>query len=79
MIDKFFGIVGLIFIIAGNLTIYRNKITRKKYTYPLLILGGLFLLFYSLIIKDFIFIILQSFFVLASIYGLIKIKHKNKK
>lgn len=72
------GIIGLIFIIAGNITIYKPKSIRKKYTYPLLILGGICMTIYSLFLKDTIFIILQIAFILAAIYGLIKIHQRIK-
>lgn len=73
------GILGLILIIIGNLTIYKPKSIRKRYTYPLLIAGGCCMIGYSLFLKDLIFIILQIVFVLVSIYGLIKIHQKVKK
>ena len=73
------AIIGLICIIAGNITIYREKNIRRKYTYPLLIVGGILLEIYSLYLKDDIFIILQGVFILAAIYGLIKIHQRIKK
>lgn len=79
MIKEVFGILGLIAIIIGNLTIYKSKSVRKKYTYPLLILGGIFLMIYSILIKDMIFIILQTIFILTALYGLIKINKRIKK
>ena len=78
LIEEVIGIIGLIFIVIGNLTIYKPKKIRKKYTYPLLIIGGIFLTAYSIIKKDVIFTILQIVFVLVSIYGLIKIHHRIK-
>ena len=78
MIKEVIGILGLILIIIGNLTIYRPKNIRKKYTYPLLILGGICMLIYSTFLNDTIFIILQSVFILASVYGLIKIHQRIK-
>jgi lipid-A-disaccharide synthase-like uncharacterized protein len=78
IIKEVIGILGLILIILGNLTIYKPKSIRRKYTYPLLILGGIFLTVYSILIKDTIFIILQVAFILSAIYGLIKI-HKRIK
>jgi len=80
MIKEVTGILGLILIIIGNITIYKPKKIRKKYTYPLLIVGGIFLTIYSILNKDLILIILQIAFILSSVYGLIKvhqrIKHK---
>ena len=70
------AIVGLICIILGNLYIYREKRIRRKYTYPLLILGGVLLEIYSIYIKDTIFMILQGIFILAAIYGFIKIHQR---
>ena len=78
IVEKIVGILGLIFIVIGNLTIYKSKKIRKEYTYPLLILGGIFLTVYSIMKKDVIFTVLQIVFVLASIYGLIKIHHRIK-
>lgn len=78
MLKEGFGIVGLILIIIGNITIYKPKKIRKKFTYPLLILGGLCMIVYSLFLNDTIFLILQIFFVLASVYGLIKIHQRIK-
>ena len=73
------GIFGLLLIIAGNLTIYRSREIQKKYTYPLLILGGICMVAYSFYLRDKIFIVLQIFFVLAAIYGLIKIQGRGKR
>ena len=78
MLKEGIGIIGLFLIIIGNLTIYKQKKIRKKYTYPLLIVGGIFLLIYSILIKDKIFIILQGVFIISSIYGLIKIYQRIK-
>jgi len=79
MIKEVLGILGLILIIIGNITIYKSKSIRKKYTYPLLILGGIFLTAYSTLIENTIFIILQIIFIITSIYGLIKINGRIKK
>ena len=70
------GALGLIFIILGNLMIYRAAKIRRRYTYPLLIAGGICLEIYSIHLGDKIFIILQGVFILASIFGLIKINEK---
>ena len=78
MLKEVIGILGLLAIIIGNLTIYKPKSIRKKYTYPLLILGGILLTIYSILIKDNIFIILQIIFIITAIYGLIKIHHRIK-
>ena len=64
--------------------ISRKKKIRRRYTYPLLILGGICLEIYSIYIRDLIFIILQGVFIISSVYGIIKINehridHKNKK
>lgn len=74
MIKEVIGIIGLILIIYGNFTIYKNKNFRKKYTYPILIIGGFFLTTYSILIKDIIFIILQILYIFATYYGYTKIK-----
>lgn len=70
------GASGLAFIILGNLMIYRGVKIRRRYTYPLLIAGGICLEIYSIHLGDKIFIILQGVFILVSIYGLIKINEK---
>lgn len=74
------AIVGLLSIILGTSLISSKKIIRRRYTYPLLILGGICLEIYSFYINDLIFIILQAVFIISSIYGLIKIneRHGNK-
>ena len=79
LLEEVIGIIGLIFIVIGNLTIYKPKRIRRKYTYPLLIVGGIFLTAYSIIKKDLIFTTLQILFVIVSIYGLIKIHHRIKR
>ena len=78
MIDvfKIVAIIGLISIIIGNLMIYRKKPIRRRFTYPFLIIGGICLEIYSIHIGDLIFIILQGVFIIASIYGLIKINER---
>ena len=75
-VQKIIGILGLIFIIAGNLMIYRRTPIRRRYTYPLLILGGICLEIYSIYLGDLIFMILQGVFILASVYGLIRINER---
>ncbi len=77
-IKEVVGILGLILIIIGNITIYKQKSIRRKYTYPLLIFGGICMLIYSIFLDDIIFIILQGAFILAAIYGLIKIHQRIK-
>ncbi len=78
MIKELIGIIGLVLIIIGNLTIYQTKTIRRKYTYPLLIAGGIVLEIYSILIKDTIFIILQIAFIIVAIYGFIKINRRIK-
>jgi len=53
-----------------------KKKIRRRYTYPLLIIGGICLEIYSIYIQDPIFIILQGVFIISTIYGLIKINKK---
>lgn len=76
VIYQIVGALGLVFIILGNLMIYRAVKIRRRYVYPLLIAGGICLEIYSIYIGDPIFIILQGIFILAAIYGLIKINEK---
>ena len=78
MIEEIFGILGLILIIAGNFTIYKPIKIRRRYTYSLLILGGVFLAVYSIIVKDLIFILLEVIFVAVSVYGYMRIHEKKK-
>jgi len=74
------AIIGLISIISGTFIVSMKKKFRRRYTYPLLILGGICLEIYSIYINDLIFIILQGVFIISSIYGLIRIneRHGNK-
>ena len=67
------AIIGLLSIISGTFMISMKRNIRKKYTYPLLIIGGICLEIYSIYLQDLIFIILQGVFIISSIYGLIKI------
>jgi len=71
-IFQIIAIIGLLSIILGILTISSKKRKVKKYTYPLLISGGVLLEIYSIYINDLIFIILQIVFIISAIYGLIK-------
>ena len=70
------SIVGLVAIIAGTSLVSSSLKIRRRYTYPLLILGGICLLLYSIYLNDVIFIILQGVFVISSIIGLIRINEK---
>jgi len=74
------AIIGLLAIISGTFMVSMKKVIRRRYTYPLLILGGICLEIYSIHINDLIFIILQGVFIISSIYGLIRIneRHGNK-
>lgn len=77
------AIIGLLSIISGTLLIAGKRKFRRRYTYPLLIIGGICLEIYSIHIQDIIFIILQAVFIISAIYGLIKLhekyhKHENK-
>lgn len=68
MIFIIFGIIGLIFVIIGLLQ------RKEKIEDIFFLIGGIFLLAYSIHLKNVIFIILQSAFILATIWELIKIK-----
>jgi len=70
------AIIGLVAIISGTFLVSMKKSIRRRYTYPLLILGGICLEIYSIYINDLIFIILQGVFIISSIYGLIRINEK---
>lgn len=73
------AIVGLLSIIVGTSLVSSSFHIRRRYTYPLLIIGGVCLLIYSVHLNDLIFIILQSVFIVSSVVGLIKINEKNFK
>jgi lipid-A-disaccharide synthase-like uncharacterized protein len=68
---KIYGILGLILLIAGILV----KSEKRKIRDIIYIIGGAFLLLYSLYIMDAIFIFLQIIFIFVSIYDLHKIKN----
>ena len=70
------AIVGLLSIIVGTSLVSSSLKIRRRYTYPLLILGGVCLLVYSIHLNDLIFIILQSVFIVSSIVGLIRINER---
>lgn len=71
------AIIGLICIIIGTSLVSSSLKIRRRYTYPLLILGGTCLLIYSIYLKDIIFILLQGVFIISSIVGLIRINEKH--
>lgn len=73
MIEKIIGVLGLILIILGNILTLKEK-TRKKFSYPLFFFGGIGLLVYSISINDLLFIILQSAFILITIYEIYSTK-----
>ena len=68
------SIVGLALIILGTFLLSLKK-RMKKIIFPLLLIGGVCLLVYSIYIQDIIFIILQSVYIIITIYGLIKLHH----
>jgi len=70
------AIFGLLSIIVGTSLVSSSLKIRRRYTYPLLILGGVCLLVYSIYLNDLIFIILQSVFIVSSIVGLIRINER---
>jgi lipid-A-disaccharide synthase-like uncharacterized protein len=70
------AIFGLLCIIIGTSLVSSSLKIRRRYTYPLLIIGGICLLAYSIYLKDTIFIILQAVFIISSLIGLIKINEK---
>jgi len=72
------AIIGLISIISGTLLISSKKSIRRRYTYPLLILGGICLEAYSVYIRDPIFIVLQGVYIIIAIYGLIRINERHR-
>lgn len=70
---KLIGAVGLLFITWG---IFIKRETKQDIIFAI---GGLFLLVYSIFLKDPIFIPLQIIFTGASIFELIKLKKKTRK
>lgn len=58
--------------------ISKKKKIRRRYTYPLLITGGICLEIYSIYIEDMIFIVLQGVFIISAVYGLIKMNEQRK-
>ncbi|MAG39779.1 hypothetical protein CMI41_02325 [Candidatus Pacearchaeota archaeon] len=72
------GAFGLVCIILGTLLISSKRNVRRKYVYPLLIVGGILLEIYSIYIRDLIFVILQGVFILTAVYGLIKMHEKSR-
>lgn len=62
------GIAGLLLIIAGVI------VTQREREDILYILGGAFLLAYSISIRDPIFIVLQAVFICAAGYDLARLK-----
>ena len=72
------GALGLACIIIGTLLVSYKRSIRRRYVYPLLIVGGILLEAYSIYIQDLIFIILQGVFILTSIYGLIKMNENSR-
>lgn len=73
------SILGLVLIIIGTSLVSSSIKIRRRYTYPLLILGGVCLLIYSINLKNTIFIILQAVFILSAVIGLIRINEKRWK
>ena len=77
-IYKIIAIVGLISIIIGTFIISLSGRTKRKYIYPLLLIGGVGLLVYSIYINDIIFIILQAAYILIVVYDIIKLDNSKK-
>lgn len=67
---KICGIIGLLLISYGIFS--KKEVTQDK----IFALGGLFLLLYSIYLRDPIFIILQGIFILSCLYEMYKIRHK---
>ena len=77
-IYKISAIIGLISIIIGTFIISLSGRTKRKYIYPLLLVGGVGLLIYSLYIDDIIFIILQIAYIFIVVYDIIKLDNSTK-
>ena len=78
MMYDIIAIVGLVFVIIGTLMISEGKRVRREHIYPFLLLGSICLLIYSIHIKDKIFIVLKSAYLLIVIYDLAKLKRSKK-
>ncbi|MDD9953189.1 MAG: hypothetical protein OXR66_02545 [Candidatus Woesearchaeota archaeon] len=70
MLAQASGILGLLLITVGVLL---KKRAREDIFY---ILGGIFLLLYSISIGDMIFIVLQIIFIVAALFDFIRIQKK---
>lgn len=71
------GILGLVSVTIAVL-ITKPK-HRKKFQYPLFILGGILLAIYSVYIEDSLFFVLQIVFTISAIYGLLRINREEIK
>lgn len=71
MIFNVIGVLGLIFVIFGLLQ--RKEIKEDIF----FLIGGVFLIVYSIYLRNAIFIILQAAFILATIWEIIKIRKKS--
>ena len=67
------GALGLISIINGTFLLTK-KSRKRKTIFTFLLIGGICLEIYSIYIQDLIFIILQSIYIIVTIYGWLKIK-----
>jgi len=68
LVFKIIGTLGLLCIISGVLVKSRKK---RNFIY---IIGGIFLEIYSLYIGDLLFVILQAFFIIITIYDTMKLE-----
>ena len=75
---KIIAIIGLVSIIVGTFMISLSGRTKRKYIYPLLLIGGAGLFVYSIYINDLIFIILQTAYILVVIFDIIKLANLKK-
>ena len=71
-IYKIFGIVGLILICEAM------RVRRRVIRDDLSFFGGIGLLIYSIYLRDLIFIVLQSVYIVVIIADFIKLGRKNK-
>ena len=70
------GVFGLILIIIGVVSKRRSAEEGRKLQDLYYILGGFFLLSYSLFVRDFVFISLQVIFICAASYDFIRLQKK---
>lgn len=70
------GIVGLLSIIVGIILSSSRRLDKRKESYIIFTVGGIFLLVYSLYIRDLIFIVLEVVYIIVTLYEFIQFNRK---